>query len=170
VTEYVEALRALRDEGVRALVVGVFGIKFHTAQRGPVLFTDDCDLLLPAEVDQLTRAVRTLRALGCEISAGGEPLPDEDPVVLAGIVRNRACARAASDRVSFDLPLEIAGGSFEELWSRRRSFRLGELEVAVAALPDLLRSKTLANRPKDRLFLETYRTALEAIADEPDRG
>jgi hypothetical protein len=87
----------------------------------------------------------------------------EDPVVLAGVVRARACVRATRARARIDLPLEIAGFSFRQLWRKRRRFRVGGTSVWVAPLRDILRSKELAGREKDRLFLALYRDALEQL-------
>jgi hypothetical protein len=162
-TKYAEALAALSAAGVRFLVVGVFGINLHADRDGPVIFTEDCDLLLPADSDTLARAIACLRGLGCAIEAGGEPLPDEDEAVIRGIVRQRACVRAVGETVAFDLPLQVAGMDFEALWARRRCFDLGGVEVSVGSVEDLLTSKRIANRPKDRLFLEIYRSELDQL-------
>lgn len=161
--EYEQVLRSLRERGVRFLVVGVFGINLHAGPHGPVISTKDCALLLPADPTQLGWALDELSGLGFELEAGGEPLTHGDPVLLAGIVRSRACVRATRDELAFDLPLEIAGASFDELWSRRSMFELAGAEVPVAPLDAMLRSKQLADRPKDRLFLETYRSELEDL-------
>ncbi len=162
-SKYVDALTAISESGVRFLVVGAFGMNLHGEQLGPTLFTRDCDLMLPPDPVGLAGVIGILRAQGFAIEVGGEPLPDEDDVVLGGIVRHRACVRAIKEDVAFDLPLQIAGGEFEELWSRRRRFRLGEVDLPTAALEDLIRSKQLADRPKDRLFLETFRSEIEDL-------
>lgn len=160
---YAEVCRRLRLARVPYVIVGVFGASLHAQRAGLVVTTADCDILLPADVKVLGRANRVLRGLGFELEAGVEPLPDDDPVVLAGVVRARACLRAFREKAQVDLPLQIAGYEFADLWPKRRRFRLQGVEVNVASLEHILRSKELAGRPKDRLFLATYKDALEQL-------
>jgi hypothetical protein len=165
VRAYGEVCRRFHEGRVPYVIVGVFGANLHAQQAGLVVTTADCDLLLPPDPKVLARALRVLRKLRFTLSAGGEGIPDEDPVLMDGIVRARACVQAVRGIVRIDLALEIAGYTFERLWNRRRRFRLGGAVVHVAPLEDILRSKELAGRDKDKLFLATYRDALEQLLD-----
>lgn len=153
---YLRVCGALAKAKVRYVMVGAFGINLLSGPRGPVLATEDCDLFLPARSEQLARAVTTLLRLGFSIEAGDEPLVGGDPVVLAGIVRARACVRAVKGSMRIDLPLEIAGFDHAALWRRRRLVKIKGVTVRIAPIDALLTSKRLANRPKDRAFLEMY--------------
>ena len=51
----------------------------------------------------------------------------------------------------------------QALWKRRRTFESEGGTHTVAPLADLIRSKRESDRPKDRLFLETYRATLEEL-------
>lgn len=165
---YVEVCARFEAAGLRYLIVGAFGINLYAGQVGLVITTGDCDLLIPADVASLSTALRTLRDLHFSLEAGDEPLPDEDPVVLAGIVRARACVRASREDARIDLPLEISGASFDALWSSHRRFSVEGTTLRVAPLGDLIRSKQLAGRPKDRAFLEAHRAALEEMLRRDD--
>jgi hypothetical protein len=160
---YVEACSRLDEAGVRYLIVGAFGINLYAGQVGAVITTGDCDLMIPADANALEAAVRTLRSLGFTLEAGGELLPDEDPVVLDGILRARACVRAMRPDARIDLPLEISGATFEALWPEQRRFTIEGRTLRVGPLAALVRSKQLADRPKDRAFLEAHRVALEEM-------
>jgi hypothetical protein len=163
VDPYVEACARLEKAGVRYLIVGAFGINLYAGQVGVVITTADCDVMIPPDVRVLTKAVRALRKLGFSMEAGGDPLPDEDPAVLGGIVRARACVRAIRPDARIDLPLEISGASFDSLWSEHRRFNVEGATLRVGPLAALVRSKQLAGRPKDRAFLEAHRAALDEI-------
>lgn len=160
---YVEVCARLEADGVRYLIVGAFGINLYAGQVGLVITTGDCDVMVPADVTTLTRALKGLRQLGFSLEAGDEPLPDEGPVVLAGIVRARACVRATREDARIDLPLEISGATFDALWPEQRRFLVEGVPLRVAPLSELVRSKQLAGRPKDRAFLEAHREALEDL-------
>jgi len=160
---YARVFLSLARARVPYLVVGAYGVNLYGEQAGIIIRTEDCDLLLPPDARILARANRTLRNLKFALEAGDEPLPDDDRVVLAGIVRARACVRAFHRKTRIDLPLQIAGYEFADLWPKRRTFRVGGVEVNVAPLEDILRSKELAGRPKDQLFLVTYKDALDQL-------
>ena len=157
---YAEFLQRLEVAGVRHLVIGAFGINLYAQAVGVVVNTADCDVLLPPDPDNLGRAVRILEELGYELEAGGEPLIDADEAILRGIVRALACVRAVRESAHIDLPLGMAGADFESLWRDQREARIGNQVIRVAPLAALIRSKEIANRPKDRLFLEVHKDAL----------
>jgi hypothetical protein len=160
---YAEACDQLDRAGIKYLVVGAFGINLHAAQAGAVITTADCDLLLPADPDVLGGAVAALRALAYAIEAGDEPLPNEDAATLAGIVRARAVVRAYRGDSRIDLMLQMAGSGFDELWDVQRRFIVQGVVLRVAPLEALIRSKRLANRPKDQAFLAVHGAALEDL-------
>lgn len=166
---YVEACAALRRAGVRYVIVGVFGINFYARDAGSVFTTADCDLLLPADAATLRKALVALRRRGFRFEAGGEPLPEADPVVLKGIVRARANVIARKGGERMDLALGIAGCGFNALWRKRRRFKAEGVTLNVGPLADLVASKEKAGRPKDRVFLETYRAALEELLKQENR-
>jgi len=160
---YVEACNALEQAGVRYLVIGAFGINLYAGEVGAVFTTADCDLMLAPDTDQLRRALDVLGALGYTFEAGGEPLPDLDPLVLAGIVRARAVVRAHRAGARIDLPLQAAGVDFDSMWAEQRRLVVENVALRVGPLNMLIRSKRIADRPKDRAFLAAYRETLEEM-------
>lgn len=115
----------------------------------------------------------TLRAAGFALQAGGEELlPDE--VVAAGIVRQVATVRATRGQESVDLITWLRTLDFEELWRGQRSFTVRGAPVRTAPLEAILRSKQLAFRMKDRMFLEQFKEviteALELERRRKERG
>ena len=78
----------------------------------------------------------------------------------------RALVRGQLRDVVVDLSFVMAGFDFEDVWARRRRFRVQGIEVPVAALSDIVRSKAAVGRPKDRLFLAAHEDALRQLLGE----
>jgi predicted transcriptional regulator len=64
----------------------------------------------------------------------------------------------------FDISFEPAGFTYETLAPRSIEMPVGGASVRVAALEDVIHSKELANRPKDRLTLPILRALADEIA------
>jgi hypothetical protein len=62
---------------------------------------------------------------------------------------------------AFDITFEPAGGGYDHLALRAKLVTIHGVEVPVAALVDVVRSKELANRPKDLATLPQLLAALE---------
>jgi hypothetical protein len=173
---YAEACGALEAGGARYLVIGGMGINLHRVGAGPLVTTEDIDLLLPPDAASHRRATDALRAAGFELFAGDEPfvVGEGDDTLVRGVVRARARVRAVKDGVPVDLPLEAAGMEFEACWGRQVRRRLGSVEVRVASLRDIVTSKLVLNRDKDRVFLESFRDRLAQLirdqGEEPPPG
>lgn len=162
---WVEGCQRLESAGARYLIVGTFGVNLFADTKSQRWATEDCDLHLPPDPQNLALAMRALRELGYDIEAGGEPLVDEDPLILRNVVAFGARVLAQREEVRIDLPLQIAGPPFEELWARQRRFVVEGVPLRVASLADIVRSKELADRPKDRLFLESFRAELRELIE-----
>ncbi len=160
---YAEACRRLDEAGARYLLIGGMGINLHLTEQGVIVLTEDCDLLLPAELENLDRAARALCAAGFALHAGGEPLVSPDRAVLAGILRQQATIRASKEGAPVDLPLRAEAIEFESAWERQVRRRLDGASVRLAPLVDIVRSKLALNRSKDRVFLEMLRDRLPEI-------
>ena len=55
-----------------------------------------------------------------------------------------------------DFTYTMAGFSFDEVWTARRSFNIEGLEIPVASLEQIVESKRQAGRKKDLLFFATH--------------
>jgi len=167
---YVEVCKRLEDQRVRYLIVGVFGINFYARQAGQIITTADCDVYLPVEFATLRKALETLKAMGFVFEAGGEPLPELDPALLRGIFRARVVVLAERPDARIDICTQIAGAEFETLWRLRREFIVEDTIIRVGPLQALVKSKQLADRPKDRLFLEQHGEIINSLLRGRKRG
>ena len=120
------------------------------AQQAPIPATRDIDFTPDASQENLARLSRALTDLGARIRT--EAVPDglpfsHDAASLAGAeVWNLVCADGEFD-ISFH-PSGFAGG-YAQLAVNAHHVRVGDVEVVVADLADVIRSKESAGRPKD---------------------
>jgi predicted nucleotidyltransferase len=143
----VQLARALRVVKLDAVVIGNSG----SILNGAPVTTQDIDLFIRDTA--LNR--RRLAALAKEIG-GSRPMPVSE------------LSRVEAIEGGLSVPLEIhydriAGGlTFASVRSRAEIVRVGPETLAVASLSDIIRSKSAANRPKDRAVLPILRDTLEA--------
>jgi hypothetical protein len=137
----------LNRHGVRYVVIGAFAA---IAQRAPIPATRDIDLTPDSSAENLTRLSKALKHLEARIrtdDGDGELQFDHDrPSLAASSVWNLICPYGEFD-VSF-VPSGIAGG-YEELALKAHRMRVEAVEVMVADLSDVIRSKEAAGRAKD---------------------
>ncbi len=138
---------ALNRHQVRYVIIGAFAA---IAQRAPIPATRDIDITPEASAENLTRLSRALTDLGARIRTEAEPggLPfSHDASSLAAVEAwNLICADGEFD-ISFR-PSGFASG-YAQLAVGAHRLRVGDVEVVVADLADVIRSKESAGRPKD---------------------
>ena len=167
-------LGELLRRDVRFVVIGVWGANYWARSAGTTFSTQDRDLFLPLEPANLLAAWEAACAMGYELWSGAEPLGEPLDLWLAErVVERRAGVKALrrddENNVEVDFTLVMAGFDFEQVWAERRHFLVEGNEIPVARLVHIARSKTLCDRPKDRLFLATYEEALRSLLpDDPD--
>ncbi len=138
---------ALNRHQVRYVIIGAFAA---IAQQAPIPATRDIDLTPEASQENLARLSRALTDLGARIRT--EEVPDGLPFGHdaaspgAAEVQHLVCAGGEFD-ISFH-PSGFAGG-YAQLAASAHRLRVGEVEVMVADLADVIRSKESAGRPKD---------------------
>jgi hypothetical protein len=165
VSALIELFRSLAERRVRYVVIGVWGVNLYAQQAAELLATRDTDLFVPPEPENLLRTWQACDELGLELTSSGEPLDrPRDEFLARAVVERRALTRAsdAADLV-VDLTLVMAGFDFESAWRERRTLTLDGVPVTVARLSQIVESKRIADRPKDRLFLATYREILDEL-------
>ena len=167
--EWIRACKALLRAEVRFLIVGAFGAELHFLHETVQILTRDMDLLLPRDPGELLRGLLALRDAGFTLQGGGEELlPDE--VIAAGFVRQAATVRAVRGSETVDIMTWSRELDFDQLWPRRVPFTVRDIQVPVAPLADILRSKQAAYRMKDRMFLEQFKEVIgEALERERER-
>jgi hypothetical protein len=144
---------ALNRHGVRFIVIGAFAA---IAQHAPIPATRDIDLTPDSSVDNLNRLSATLKDLGArirtDVDVEGIPFDHDGRTLAASSVWDLICPFGEFD-ISF-MPSGIAGG-YEELALRAHAMRVDNVDVMVADLRDVIRSKEAAGRPKDLQVLPT---------------
>ena len=168
--QFVELVRELRQRDVRFVLIGVWGANLWALHGSQTFMTKDRDLFLPLDVDNELRAWDVCERLGFELWSGPEPLDKpRDRFLAERVVERQVVVSAVSGELSVDLSLTMAGFSFDDVWSEHRTFQINGVEVPVARLTHIVESKRIANRPKDRLFLETHADALRQLleSDKP---
>lgn len=153
---------ALDRAGVRYVLVGGVAVNL----RGHLRLTIDTDLIVDLEPGPARRAVEVLLELGLR------PRLPEDPFDFADPATRRRWAEERNMQVFSwidpDDPLRVIDlfvappVPFEELWERAEPLPLQDAAVRTASIPDLIRLKRIAGRPRDLEDVE----ALEAILRE----
>jgi hypothetical protein len=157
--------RRLGDRHVRYVVIGVSGANLYGPGGQAVFATDDIDLFLPLEPDNLIRAWAACDETRLDLWLANEPLDrPRDRWLAERIVERRALTRATGpDDLMVDLALEMKGFEFDPVWAERRTFRIEGVDVPTARLRHIIESKHATGRDKDTLFLATHKEALEQL-------
>lgn len=159
-----ELLRALVDGGVRFVLIGGLAATLH----GSSVRTGDAEIC-PARDDTNLRALaRVLDDLGAKIRAGSQLV---DLPVPAELLRTTLIWNLSTPHGELDLSFVPAGtDGYDDLASAAVRYDLDGLVVVVASLDDVIRSKTAADRPKDRehlVYLGMLRDETERTAGQP---
>jgi hypothetical protein len=155
---------ALADAGVDYVLIGGLAAVLH----GSTAMTNDADIVPAMARDNLERLSTALIHLESRIRSEAEPagVPfDPHPDLLASMAMLNLTTRCGD----LDVAVRPAGtGDYDDLAARSVPFRIGGLDVRVAALADIIRSKEAANRPKDRATLPILYALEEEIARQSD--
>jgi len=161
---FADACRALVRDGVRFVVIGVWGANYYARTAGATLVTLDLDAFLPLDANNLVLAWKACESVGCTLWAGDEPLGPPTLELAGAVVAHRALTTAVGDTgAEIDLTLTMTGFSFAEVDAAKVSFVVDGVNVPVARLTHILRSKMLAGRAKDQLFLTSHRELLDRL-------
>jgi hypothetical protein len=153
-------ISVLNEHDVRYVVIGAFAA---IAQHVPIPATRDIDLTPEASTENLDRLSIALKDLGARIRT--ETVPegldfDQDGTSLAGSETwNLICPHGEFD-ISFR-PDGIDDG-YTELFAHAHRVLVDDVEVVIADLGDVIRSKEATGRPKDlRVLPLLYRHRAE---------
>lgn len=145
--------RALETGGVRYVTVGGVATVLH----GVIRLTRDVDLVVDLEPLEAGRAIEVLTALGFTPSVPVSAMAFADPVERASWIREKQMMVLSlhdpRGYVAVDLFVEYPM-DFEQLWARSEVMAVGDTEIRVASLDDLIAIKRLAGRPQDLLDVE----------------
>jgi hypothetical protein len=150
-------LGVLEEHGVRFVLVGGFAAVIH----GSPYVTVDVDVVPERTEENLRRLSDALRALHARVWTSAEPegIPfDHDARSLA----DTKVWNLVTDHGRLDVTFDPSGtGGYPDLERDAIRLRILGVEVDVASLADVIRSKEAAGREKDRLVLPVLRRLLE---------
>ena len=150
-------LRAFEAHHVRYVVIGAIAA---IAAGAPIL-TTDLDVTPARSHENLERLALALRDLDAKLRSASAPEGVAFPIEAAMLATAESwmlTTRAGDVDVMF-LPAGTQG--YEDLRRGARRERIAGVNVSVAALADVIRSKEAANREKDSMHLPILRRTLE---------
>jgi hypothetical protein len=154
-----QILRALEAHHVRYVVVGAIA----AIAAGVPILTTDLDVTPARSRDNLERLALALRDLDAKLRSASAPEGVSFPIeaeMLATADTWTLTTRVGDLDLMF-LPAGTRG--YDDLRSGASRERIAGVNVTVAALADVIRSKEAANREKDNMQLPILRKTLEQI-------
>lgn len=156
----------LNKHGVHYVVIGAFAA---IAQRAPIPPTRDIDLTPEASrsnLDHLSAALKELKArIRTDTVDGGLTFDHDGASPADATLWNLICPDGEFD-LSF-APAAFAGG-YAELAPRAHRMSVDGVEMLIADLGDVIRSKEAAGRPKDLRVLPVLYRHLEQLEKDAD--
>jgi hypothetical protein len=154
----------LNKHAVRYIVIGAFAAIVQRAQIPPTRDIDFTPESSRANLENLSAALKELKArIRTDTVPGGLALDHDGASLGDAAVWNLICPDGEFD-LSF-APAAFAGG-YADLAPRARLVSVEGVEVLVADLSDVIRSKEAAGRPKDlRVLPVLYRRLAQMQAD-----
>lgn len=135
-------LAALAEHSVDYVIIGGLAVQTH----GHVRTTVDIDVYPRPEPSNLARLADALNALDARILNPGSEGAKIDANTLPRATLWQFATRHGAIDVLHDAP---GAPSYDELRARALEIRLGDLELAVAGLDDLISMKRASARPVD---------------------
>jgi len=145
---------------VRFVVIGGLAAALHGSSQ----VTFDIDIVPDSELGNLARLSKTLTAVEAKIRASDAAgditfQPDAASLLRAEILNLQ------TRYGDLDLVMRPAGTSgYEDLDRDAQTIKLGRVQVRVASLADVIRSKEAAGREKDRATLPALRRLLDELS------
>lgn len=151
-----ELLRVLARHRVRFVLIGGFAAVYH----GSAHVTFDVDISPATAEDNLVRLSAALDELGAQVRAGEDAVPftHDGPALGRAQIWDLVTPHGDLD-ISF-MPSGTHG--YDDLHRDAIEVEVLGIEIEVASLADVVRSKEAAGRPKDLLVLPLLRRLLEA--------
>src|SRR4051812_3785746 len=148
-------LEALAEHRVDYVLIGGLAVQTY----GHVRTTNDADLIPAPDPANLKRLAAALRALRARVLNPGH----EDSAIDARMLPKATIWQFATRDGGIDVMHEVPGGEpYSELSGRALRVRLGDIDVPVVDLDDLIRMKLARGRPVD--------LADVAALTDPDAG
>lgn len=134
--------RALSEHGVEYVLIGGLAVQTH----GHVRMTNDADLIPAPDPPNLERLAAALRSLDARVLNPGA----EDTAVDARMLPQATTWQLVTRDGGIDVIHEAPGARpYLELSERALHVRLGDIDVPVVSLDDLIHMKLARGRPVD---------------------
>lgn len=141
-------LRALAEHEVDYVLIGGLAVQTH----GHVRTTNDADLIPAPDPANLDRLAAALRSLDARVLNAGEEAAEIDARMFPRATIWQFTTRDGG----IDVMREVPGGRFyAELSNRALRVQLGDIEVPVVGLDDLIQMKLARGRPVDLADVES---------------
>lgn len=135
-------LHALAEHGVDYVLIGGLAVQTY----GHVRTTNDADLIPAPTPANLARLADALRSLDARVINAGADAVEIDAKMLPRVTIWQFATRDGGVDVMHEVP---GGRPYEELRDGALLVRLGEIEVPVVGLDDLIHMKLSRGRPID---------------------
>lgn len=161
-------LASLARHGVRFVLVGGLAAQAHGAARA----TKDADICPEWSNENLARLAVSLTELGARLKIGEGSVETLELQIDARTIHGLEIGawRTAAGDVDILLGIPLASRRkllrYEQLAEHATEIEVDGLRVSVASLDDIIRSKEIVDRPKDREALEELRS----LRDSGDTG
>jgi hypothetical protein len=148
-------LEVLVDHHVRFVLIGGFAAVYH----GSAQVTFDLDIAPDGSTENLEHLSDALTAMGAKVRTDGGAHRFRHDAASLGRAEMWNLTTPHGD---LDLPFRPAGTmGYEDLHRDATAAEVLGIEIEVASLADVIRSKEAADRPKDRIALPLLRRLLE---------
>lgn len=134
-TDWKELFESFQKNNVDFLLVGAMAMAYHGLPR----LTGDIDIWIRRSPENAERIIRALEIFGVgSLSFKIEDIVKPEQVIQIGYPPRRV------DILNF-----LTGLDFEQAWEKRVIFKVGELNIPMISLADLIINKRETGRPKD---------------------
>jgi hypothetical protein len=154
-----DVLAALQRHDVKYVLIGGLAATLH----GSPVTTQDADICPERDPENLERLSAALRALHARIRTEG--VDDGLPFACdAKFFQMMSMANLVTDAGDVDVTFDPAGTSgYAELARNAVTIEVDGVAIPTASLEDVIRSKTAADRPKDRAVLPVLHEVLRQL-------
>ena len=159
-----ELLETLARHHVEYVLIGGLAATLH----GSSALTNDADICPEPSSENRERLAAALRDMDARLRTDTDP--DRIPLATdAEFLRRMQLVNLTTRYGDFDIAFQPAGShGYADLAERATEVTIDETRVRVASLADIIRSKEIANRPKDRATLPILYALQDEIARRED--
>lgn len=126
-------LKLLKENDVDFVIIGAAAFPTHGYSRATI----DFDLFIRNTKKNAEKTREALQKFGYDVS----------DVTVEDLLNNKVLIRQYV--VETDIHPFVTGVTFDEVWAKKVKDKIGQTDVYIASLEDLIKMKKAAGRPKD---------------------